>query len=63
MPIPPDVEHVAIASVCQRQDIPWASFHYISDHADRDSGDSWQGHLQGGQALFLERLTALAGEV
>ena len=58
-----DMELFAIASVCQWEGIPWRSFKYISDHADRDSGGSWQAHLQGGQALFLERLAALTGEV
>jgi adenosylhomocysteine nucleosidase len=57
-----DMELFAIASVCQREGIPWRSFKYISDHADRDSETSWQAHIQGGQALFLERLAALAEE-
>jgi adenosylhomocysteine nucleosidase len=57
-----DMELFAIASVCQREGIPWRSFKYISDHADRDSETSWQAHVQGGQALFLQRLAALAGQ-
>lgn len=55
-----DMELFAIASVCQREGIPWRSFKYISDHADRDSGSSWQDHLQGGKDLFLQRLAELA---
>ena len=35
-----DMELFAIASVCQREGIPWRSFKYISDHADRDSETS-----------------------
>ncbi len=57
-----DMELFAIASVCQREGIPWPSFQYISDHADRDSETSWQAHVQSGQVLFLERPAALAGE-
>jgi adenosylhomocysteine nucleosidase len=55
-----DMELFAIAAVCQREGIPWRAFKYISDHADRDSQSNWQAHVQGGQALFLERLAALA---
>jgi adenosylhomocysteine nucleosidase len=55
-----DMELFAIASVCQREGIPWRSFKYISDHADRDSETSWQEHLRGGQQLFLERVRELA---
>jgi adenosylhomocysteine nucleosidase len=55
-----DMELFAIASVCQREGIPWRSFKYISDHADRDSETSWQAHMQAGQDLFLQRLGELA---
>lgn len=55
-----DIELFAIASVCQREGIPWRSFKDISDHADGDSGSSWQDHLQGGKNLFLQRLAELA---
>jgi adenosylhomocysteine nucleosidase len=55
-----DMELFAIASVCQREGIPWRSFKYISDHADRDSETSWQAHVQAGQDLFLQRLGELA---
>lgn len=55
-----DMELFAIASVCQREGIPWRSFKYIADHANRDSQTSWQDHVRGGQDLFLKRLAALA---
>jgi adenosylhomocysteine nucleosidase len=55
-----DMELFAIASVCQREGIPWRSFKYISDHADRDSGTSWLEHVRGGQELFLKRVGELA---
>jgi adenosylhomocysteine nucleosidase len=55
-----DMELFAIASVCQREGIPWRSFKYISDHADRDSETSWQAHVRGGQELFLKRVGELA---
>ncbi len=54
-----DMELFAIASVCQREGIPWRSFKYISDHADRDSETSWQAHVQGGKELFLKRVEEL----
>ena len=55
-----DMELFAIASVCQREGIPWRSFKYISDHADRNSETSWQAHVRGGQDLFLKRVGELA---
>ncbi|MFN9644394.1 MAG: 5'-methylthioadenosine nucleosidase [Cyanobacteriota bacterium] len=55
-----DMELFAVAYVCQQEGIPWRSFKYISDHADRDSETSWQAHVQAGQDLFLLRLGELA---
>ena len=55
-----DMELFAIASVCQREGIPWRSFKYISDHADRESETSWQAHVREGQDLFLKRVGELA---
>jgi adenosylhomocysteine nucleosidase len=55
-----DMELFAIASVCQREGIPWRSFKYIADHANRNSGTTWQAHVRGGQVLFLQRLGELA---
>jgi adenosylhomocysteine nucleosidase len=55
-----DMELFAIASVCQREGIPWRSFKYIADHADRNSGTTWQAHVRGGQDLFLKRVGELA---
>jgi adenosylhomocysteine nucleosidase len=55
-----DMELFAIASVCQREGIPWRSFKYIADHANRNSGTSWQAHVRGGQDLFLQGLGELA---
>jgi adenosylhomocysteine nucleosidase len=55
-----DMELFAIASVCQREGIPWRSFKFISDHADRESETSWQAHVREGQDLFLKRLGELA---
>jgi adenosylhomocysteine nucleosidase len=49
-----DMELFAIASVCQREGIPWRSFKYIADHANRDSGTSWQAHVRGGAGLISE---------
>jgi len=54
-----DMELFAIVSVCQREGIPGRSFKYNSDHADRDSGTSWQAHVRGDQDLFLKRVGEL----
>jgi hypothetical protein len=51
---------VVVTYVCQQEGIPWRSFKYIFDHADRDSETSWQAHVRAGQDLFLQRLGELA---
>jgi adenosylhomocysteine nucleosidase len=51
-----DMELFAIASVCQREGIPWRSFKYISDHADRDSETRRQAHVRGGRTSSLSGL-------
>jgi len=54
-----DMELFAIASVCQREGVPWRAFKYISDHADRNSGASWHAHLTNGRQIFLQQLERL----
>ena len=46
------MELFPIAPVCQREGIPWRAFQSITDHADRDSGASWQVHVQAGRRCF-----------
>jgi len=57
-----DMELFAIAFICQQEGVPWRAFKYISDHGDKDSGDSWNAHLSGGQDAFLKQLLKLRGE-
>lgn len=54
-----DMELFAIASVCHREGVPWRAFKFISDHANRDSGASWQAHLSSGRQIFLHQLERL----
>jgi adenosylhomocysteine nucleosidase len=54
-----DMELFAIASVCRREGVPWRAFKFISDHADRESGDSWQAHISSGRMEFLETIDHL----
>jgi adenosylhomocysteine nucleosidase len=55
-----DMELFAIASFCQREGLPWRSFKFISDHADRDSKTSWQANVREGQDIFLKQIGELA---
>jgi len=57
-----DMELFAIASVCRREGVPWRAFKFISDHADRQSGDSWQAHISNGRPEFLAMIERLRME-
>jgi adenosylhomocysteine nucleosidase len=54
-----DMELFAIASVCRREGVPWRAFKFISDHADRESGESWQAHINNGREEFLAMIERL----
>lgn len=51
-----DMELFAIAAVAHQMGVPWQSFKYITDEANKDSGTDWQEKVNHGQELFLEKL-------
>jgi adenosylhomocysteine nucleosidase len=54
-----DMELFAIAAVAHHHQIPWQSFKYITDDANENSGDDWQGKVNHGQELYLEMLAKI----
>jgi adenosylhomocysteine nucleosidase len=54
-----DMELFAIAAVANEYHIPWISFKYITDDANKDSGNDWQEKINAGETLFLEQLKLL----
>jgi adenosylhomocysteine nucleosidase len=54
-----DMELYAIAAVAHHHNIPWQSFKYITDDANEQSGDDWQGKVNHGQELYLAKLEEL----
>jgi len=54
-----DMELYAIAAVAHHHNIPWQSFKYITDDANEESGEDWQGKVNHGQALYLSKLQEL----
>jgi adenosylhomocysteine nucleosidase len=49
-----DMELWGIAKVCDKFNMPWISMKYISDNANEDSGNTWEGSLLEGQTQFIE---------
>ena len=54
-----DMELFAIAAVAHDHGIPWASFKYITDDANENSGNDWREKVHFGQNLFLQELKQL----
>jgi adenosylhomocysteine nucleosidase len=54
-----DMELFAIAAVAHHHQVPWQSFKYITDDANENSGDDWQGKVNHGQELYLEMLAQI----
>jgi len=54
-----DMELFAIAAVCRRLQIPWRSFKFVSDSADENAAEDWQGNVDRGAASFLAQLERL----
>ena len=40
--------------VCDLHKIPWTSVKWISDNADGEAGNTWEGALKAGQAEFIK---------
>lgn len=49
-----DMELWAIAKVCDRLHISWISKKWISDKADGDAANSWEGSLKMGEKEFIK---------
>lgn len=49
-----DMELFAIAHVCQRHNVPWRAFKFITDAADENAADHWNENVAGGEDLFWE---------
>ena len=48
-----DMELIAIARVCNKYNIPWRSFKYISDYIELNIGQQWQdGVIKASEALI-----------
>jgi adenosylhomocysteine nucleosidase len=54
-----DMELFAIAAVAHHHQVPWKSFKYITDDANENSGDDWQGKVNHGQELYLKMLAQI----
>jgi adenosylhomocysteine nucleosidase len=50
------MELFAIAAVAHQYSIPWRSFKYISDAANKDAGQEWHQKVNHGQELYLDVL-------
>ena len=57
-----DMELFAIAAVAHHHNIPWQSFKYITDDANKYSGDDWQDKVNHGQELYISKLQKLLTE-
>jgi adenosylhomocysteine nucleosidase len=53
------MELFAIAAVAHHHQVPWQSFKYITDDANENSGDDWQGKVNHGQELYLKMLAQI----
>lgn len=56
-----DMEAFAIAKACQRHDVAFRCFKYVSDNADEASETDWNENVAKGQKLFLELIKAEFG--
>ena len=54
-----DMELFAMALACQRCQIPWRSFKYITDDTDEHAGRDWFENIHLGRDLFLSKLQQL----
>ncbi len=54
-----DMELFAIAKVCQRFEVPWRGFKYVSDRADENAADDWQKNVRDGASAFAHSLPGI----
>ena len=57
-----DMELFAIAAVCQRHDVPWLGFKFITDDANDFAAEHWTANVADGQHLFWEAVRGLKVE-
>jgi len=57
------MELFAIAAVAHHHGIPWQSFKYITDDANESAGAEWQGKVNHGHKLYLDKLHELLGSL
>ncbi|WIG53834.1 MAG: S-adenosylhomocysteine nucleosidase [Afipia sp.] len=55
-----DMELFAIAHVCQRHNVPWRAFKFITDAADENAADHWNENVAGGEDLFWDVMKDIA---
>ena len=55
-----DMELFAIAHVCQRHNVPWRAFKFITDAADENAADHWNENVAGGEDLFWKVMKDIA---
>ncbi len=51
-----DMELFAIAAVAHEHNIEWASYKFVTDHANENSGQDWSAKVNHGEQQFLEQL-------
>ena len=54
-----DMESYALAKVCRSYDVPFISFKYITDGADRDANTDWGKNASKGIIKFKEKILGL----
>ena len=54
-----DMEAYALAKVCRSYDVPFISFKYITDGADRDANTDWGENASKGIIKFKEKILGL----
>ena len=54
-----DMESYALAKVCRSYDVPFISFKYITDGADRDASTDWGENASKGIIKFKEKILNL----
>lgn len=54
-----DMEAYAIAKICQRSDVDFLCWKFVTDQADTAAAQDWQELVSAGESLFLRKLTEL----
>jgi adenosylhomocysteine nucleosidase len=57
-----DMEAYAIAKACNRFNVPFLCFKYVSDYVGENSVISWQEKISDGKKYYMKTLSAIFGE-